>query len=301
MVKALPEIHLDRTLNDFTMAELGDLAKDGNFEALRILDERWNKEMLVQKIRHLPGGHDQKTHGSGGGGGAERKYVKGRNLVGNEIQNENKLDIEIFNKAEKWNGDYQAGGKFQEYGALDAIADKQGFSGKPIISKSQKEYDDLPLAKIEKGSSLENRQVSELHRGLQDSETITALKAEDEFVNGNYWAGKGVSGNGIYTSENQDYAKLYTTNGFGKPLSFKLNPDAKIATTKDIKEKIYDANSAGLTLPASVRTDAGRFAAALGYDALVISDTVSSNPYDVLGSASVIILNRTAVILPPRS
>ena len=61
-----------RTIADYSMAELSSEIDLGNEEALRIFNEIWAKEMLIKKIRHLPGGHDQKTHGSGGGGGGNK-------------------------------------------------------------------------------------------------------------------------------------------------------------------------------------------------------------------------------------
>lgn len=272
------------------MSELAFLAKNGNLEALRIFNERWSREQLIQKIRHLPGGHEQLSHGSGGGGSGERKYVKGKNLLDNELKNGNALDKKIGDKATNWNLDDFAADKFTEDEGLQEIAEIQGFSGKPVIAKSQKEYDELPNATIEQSSNLGGQKIGEIHRGVKDSSTISGAKAKDEFTNGDYWAGKGVDGNGYYSTENKSIAQKYTDGKSENLISFKLNPDAKIATTRDIIDKI---DIAGTSAPSSVFNDVGRYAASMGYDAVLSQSRTGSN--------IVIVLNRTAVVLPPGS
>lgn len=59
----------DRKLQDYSLTELFDLAEMGDEAASSLFKERFQKLLLVGKIRHLPGGHDQLTHGSGGGAG----------------------------------------------------------------------------------------------------------------------------------------------------------------------------------------------------------------------------------------
>jgi len=247
-------------------------------------------EKLDENKRHLPGGHDQLTHGSGGGGGGERKYVKGKNLLDSELKNGNALDKKIGDKSSNWNLDDFAQDKFTQDEGLKEIADMQGFSGKPVVAKSQKEYDELPSASIEAGSNLAGQKVGEIHRGVQDSANITGAKAKDEFINGNYWAGKGADGNGYYSTENKSIAQKYTKGNPENLISFKLNPDAKIASTQDIINQI---DAAGTSAPSSVFNDVGRYAASMGYDAVLAQSRAGSNV--------VIVLNRTAVVLPPGS
>jgi len=71
-IEPIFDLDLPRTINDFTFVELANLAELGDKEALRIFNERLAKEMLAQKIRHLPGKHDQLSHGRGGGSGLAR-------------------------------------------------------------------------------------------------------------------------------------------------------------------------------------------------------------------------------------
>lgn len=287
MVEQPTDMCLVRELSQYEMSELASLAENGNLEALRIFNERWSREQLIQKIRHLPGGHDQLTHGSGGGAGG-RKYVKGKNLLDNELKNGNALDKKISAKASNWNVDDFAKDKFTEDEGLQEIATMQGFTGKPVVAKSKKEYDDLPSATIEASSSSAGDKIGEVHRGVKDSSTITGAKAKDEFINGDYWAGKGVDGNGYYSTENKSIAQKYTNGNPENLISFKLNPDAKITTTDDLYEM-----SRSPSTPESVFNDAGRFAASMGYDAIVSKSRTGSN--------LVIVLNRTAVVLPPGS
>ena len=244
-------------------------------------------EKLDENKRHLPGQHDQLTHGSGGGSGG---YVKGRNLLDKDIQRGNALDESITKKSSNWSMDDFAADRFTEDKGLEEIAEMQGFTGKPTVAKSQKEYDDLPSASVEQASELAGIQIGELHRGTKDSANISGKKAKEEFVSGDYWAGKGAEGNGIYSADDKEFTLKYADGNPENITSFKLRPDAKITSTKDLREKYLDANSADILLPTSVDNDAGRFAAALGYDAVYI---------DGLSVNAVIVLNRTAVVLPP--
>jgi hypothetical protein len=59
----------DRKLQDYSLTELFDLAEMGDEAASLLFKERFQKLLLVGKIRHLPGQHDQMKHGRGGGVG----------------------------------------------------------------------------------------------------------------------------------------------------------------------------------------------------------------------------------------
>ena len=261
-------------------------------------------ENVVEKLdenRHLPGGHDQLTHGAGGGSGGERKYVQGRNLIGNELKADNALDNSLNNKKGKFNDEDWKNDKYSEDEALHEIADIQGFSGKPTIANSKKEYDELKKPTYEQLQSdftpegvknrWETREVDELYRGTRDSESITAQKAMNEFENGNYYAGKGTMGNGIYSSTNKAQAKLYANGDSKNVMNFKLNPNAKVGNSTKLLVEMREKKD---TLPRSV-LDLGRYAAANGYDAVVDDSFFGGDR-----KKQVIILNRTAVVLPPR-
>lgn len=57
-----------RKMQDLTLIELFDLVKQGDELAIKIFNERFNQITSQPKVRHLPGQHDQMSHGKGGGG-----------------------------------------------------------------------------------------------------------------------------------------------------------------------------------------------------------------------------------------
>jgi len=86
--------------------------------------------------------------------------------------------------------------------ALEIIADKQGFSGKPKVVSSDE------MARLEKDG------WTIAYRGLVDTyeEDGTVIKSEElaeQFRTGKYFAGFGTSGNGIYFSGDKRVAETY--------------------------------------------------------------------------------------------
>lgn len=88
---------------------------------------------------------------------------------------------------------------------LEIIADKQGFSGKPKVVSSDE------MARLEKDG------WTIAYRGLEDlvDEREQPLPAEElieQFKTGNYFAGNGTSGNGIYFARDETVANTYAGN-----------------------------------------------------------------------------------------
>lgn len=99
------------------------------------------------------------------------------------------------------NGDFQ----------LELIADKQGFSAKPKIVTAQEM------------NELEKQGWTIAYRGVQDfsDDGGTEIKGEDlaeQFRTGEYFAGHGTSGNGIYFARDEMVAETYAGNTTEKRL-----------------------------------------------------------------------------------
>jgi len=74
----------DRKIQDLTLIELFDLVKKGDDLATKIFNERFSQITSKPKVRHLPGQHDQMTHGKGGGGGRVARPGMGDIKISNE-------------------------------------------------------------------------------------------------------------------------------------------------------------------------------------------------------------------------
>jgi hypothetical protein len=86
---------------------------------------------------------------------------------------------------------------------LQIVAKKQGFDGKPKVVSA------------EEITNLEKQGWTIAYRGIQDYSyngvdvTTTAKQLGNEFKNGDYFAGEGTNGSGIYLTPNIDLAKMY--------------------------------------------------------------------------------------------
>jgi hypothetical protein len=253
----------------------------------------------AEEKRH--GTHDQGSHGNWASGGGE--YSKGEDLLSNgTLEKGNALDNELSDKTSKYNPNEFLDNKFSNDEALEQIAERQGFDGKPQRTASQSEYDAIQSPKIQ-GGQLNNENAvikNELHRGFRNSQDISADKAKTEFEQGDYYAGKGIIGNGIYVSPRLDTATGYAENeSLQNVSSFKLDSNAKIGSYSQI---VQERNQIQSELPNSVYNDIGRYAAAKGYDGYIM-DIAPATGMDIVANniTQLVILNRTAVVLPPRS
>jgi hypothetical protein len=106
---------------------------------------------------------------------------------------------------------------------LEIIADKQGFSGLPKVVSSEE------MAQLEKDG------WTIAYRGVQDFKDEEGLetKGEDlaeEFRTGEYFAGHGTSGNGIYFARDEMVAESYAGNTKAKTLgaiTYSVKSDVK--------------------------------------------------------------------------
>lgn len=228
-------------------------------------------------IKHLPGQHDQSTHGHSGYSNA--KPIT--NISGADIQ-----------------ARYGASG---EDLSLKAIYAMQGYDGLPK-EVSIEEYNNM----------LMNDELIRTYRGFSggDGQYI------EDYKNGEYFAGKGVSGNGTYATLSQGEARSYADNS-NNVMEIGLRSDAKTISFYDvyelqrfvgnndavgisqiiskvsaknesfgqqIKEALSDNNFINVINNNKNSLDLGHLAAVLGFDAIT-------------KDKHVVILNRTATVV----
>lgn len=220
--------------------------------------------------RHLPGKHDQSTHGRRKGKAGV--YQPGKDLIGKgtgaAIANDAGAQA-ILNGRHTDRGDE----------TLHAIVTKQGFHGKPKV-----------VDKAEMDSLVKDHGHTEVHRGVNAHGGRQAHELHEQFRTGDYYAGYGIYGNGTYTARNRSVATAYSDHSKGSMLRAGLRPEAKIIHYNDlqIEHNSFMYKVKGGTIQETVFSDVGRYAAARGYDAIQVMSGMSSY---------FVILNRTALIV----
>ena len=175
---------------------------------------------------------------------------------------------------------------------LHTLAARQGFTGLPtLVTKQQfNRYDGW-------GDVTMHRGVTKL--GATESATFA-----NQFRRGDYYAGRGVSGNGTYVAYGYDAATDAKAYGGldGTVMKMKVDPKAKVVSHNDLLDiqsrelkaldELMEAvpNDEGklrvLLQQEELIMDEGRLAVVLGYDAI-----------DVAVSEYMVILNRTILIM----
>ena len=201
----------------------------------------------------------------------DRSRVAGRKLTSEE-QDEVARVWENVNPPEWWRRSRDP--------HLTAILEKQGFDGLPdVISK--KEMDERVAAG-----------ELEMYRGMGRTR---AWEHEDTFVNGEFFVGTGMYGNGVYTVYGSGAKQAAQSYG-DHPMRMTLKPGSKVITydealvlknrlQSEVKVDIFrDPNWRQQQSLGDLYGDVGRVAALEGYDAV-----------DVVGQKYLVLLNRTAV------
>lgn len=210
---------------------------------------------------HLSGQHDQRNHG--------RSYVRGNDIVGDLDANLSDLE-ELSANQPAW-----------EDAMLTDIARRQDWKT-PILGTA-----DEVQERIDEG-------WIEIFRGVRSSNEATAAEIVDGFKqDDDYSYGKGMWGNGLYFSADRDEARSYGDDNDDNVIRVALRNDANIIKQDDLFSefmKFYSANrdrysSAMMDV---VLGDPGRWAAAMGYDAIDVTGKMAGH---------YIVLNRTALIV----
>lgn len=157
--------------------------------------------------------------------------------------------------------------------ALGEILATQGFDGPPrVVTPTQ-------LSRVEAAGGVR------VWRGITGPDAATY---GEEFRTGQLHVGVGIYGNGTYTTTDSDTAATFAGPS-GVVLAMALQSDARIITWAELEE-LLKATIDALTAEQQRRmavllSDPGRFAAAMGYDAVL------------LPNGEYLVLNRTALVV----
>lgn len=271
--------------------------------------------------RHLPGKHDQSTHGHGHGKvGGMGEMARGTD------QTEWAAELTRDGYAM---GDMGPSTDFTDPrdNTLAAIGRRQGFDGKPTVGS---------IDETVKAGGIE------IHRGVvgyKGSNTMKPQKAAEiveEFKTGEYEPGTGLYGNGFYFSTSSRVARHYATwnKGDGARLRAGLKPGAKVVDYDHLQgemkawkaevapktQSITDLYAKDFKTPRDqysphmveyVMSDPGRFAAMKGYDAIKVvghqdgapalkGEPTATRPggrHKFSANDQYVILNRTAIVI----
>jgi hypothetical protein len=227
-------------MDRFTDSFLSEVSPD------KALQHRLRAEVILGRsllAKHLAGQHDQRTHGSWAGGGAgvditsdmDKLFYNSDGKINQETQNVIN-EIIIKSSVGKESGDI----------ALKIIAERQGFIGVPKTVKT--------IAELQKLQETEGGIL--VYRGLSNYSADSAQRNENtgnisysaeqgviDFRQGNYHAGYGAFGNGIYTTKLPEEAQSYAFDvdeesgslGNGKVMAMHIPKNAKMPTQAQVQ------------------------------------------------------------------
>jgi len=254
-----------------------------------ILIRQSSEVTLRLVLKHLPGRHDQSTHGRGWRDGAgRRRDGRGRFSSGSGSAGGYRAAPRM--SMNDWK-DEDLAPAIAALTSIDAAKDRD--DGLKEIYRKQG-FDALPeLGDVDE---VVKNGGTELFRGLSGDD---AEQYAEQFKTGDYFAGLGVFGNGTYSSTN-----LKDADKYGKTIiRMALRPNAKVIGHEELMKATFDHLNEAMTAVAKLpldeqkpgrqlgilTSDFGRFAAMNGYDAILAK---GAGKGDFL-----IVLNRSAVVV----
>jgi hypothetical protein len=173
-------------------------------------------------------------------------------------------------------------GQFAEDFRLEIIAEKQGFTGKPKVVTAQE------MNQLEKeGWTIAYRGISDAFEEGSDSEEGRIVKSADlaqQFLEGDYFAGYGSYGNGIYCAILKETAENYAAQGDtkGTVLKIAIPPDS-VMSSEQFQEQVknrYETKIVETTLDFWGDDDLGRHLSAKGFRGARVKSI--SSPAEIL-------------------
>jgi hypothetical protein len=250
---------------------------------------------MTVRIRFQPGlkpiiekheQHDQQSHGNWASGG----YAK---IGGAGVDITKKLD-EIFADPEttldlqnRLQAQIDGGQKGSDV-ALDLILKAQGFNGKPKTTKTIKEINELEKTgeyiTVYRGVTDFSSEASTSGKGDENSKiSQTSTQSMNDFTEGEYFTGQGVSGSGTYTTTEKNLADSYSSTvdesdgvfNNGKTMKILIPKNIKIASPQLVKKVTKDVsdfwskkfNEGVNDVAPNHENNVGRKLASLGYQA----------------------------------
>ncbi|NLH78711.1 MAG: hypothetical protein GX465_16915 [Acidobacteria bacterium] len=224
----------------------------------------------------------------GGEGPAEKSDIKSlKNQTSKKISINPKLNDTALEKIGKQYDSATMGSSRQDM-RLNRMAKLVGFDGKPKI-----------VSEVELEQYTKENKLDIMYRGVSSSEHA------EQFKTGEYWAGKGLNGNGTYAaygSEGKSLAKKYAPSEMGDItfddciIKMCMTKDAKIINYDDLISKIPKVLKMFPKAKTYIGSDEGKIATILGYDAIRLPPE-DNDAYKEGSWGNVIILNRSKVMV----
>lgn len=217
-------------------------------------------------VAHMPGRHNQQTHGRGGkgvgpGGGVD--LIAGGQAEAIAADAIDAAAPYATERSELAGRLLYSGGGVGPHGdeALFHLAIQQGFDG-PATAVSRAEMDTAI-----RGGFLGRGAATPMYRGVRPSPdgTRTAAQIHEQVRSGPAHYGLGFSGNGYYMSSSRSEASRY-----GDVARYALHARARVVDLRelDAEQSAYLASLPQGSAARRVFSDPGRYAAARGYDAI---------------------------------
>lgn len=221
---------------------------------------------------------------------SKRRHEKNNgNAEKDKSINQNRSKIltreEIENKARNFADEIIANNSIVRYNnghpVLDYLLRKLGFDALPDV------LDGDSFEKAAKGKK-------RLFRGLHGDNKKTASEMVEAFKTGDFFAGRGVYGNGTYFSIHESVAKEYANGNQSNIIEAVLADDARIVKFKEIFEEFYETGipiTFGDDLEAwqEVVGDVGSYAAIKGYDAIDLDGWEGQTHFVILNRGKIIV------------
>ena len=214
-------------------------------------------------VFHLPGKHNQKAH-------AQRRSA-GR-TEGKDLLKKDKTAAEVQGRANARFYDTTNG-----HGPLASVAADQGFDGPPQTVTAA-EMDGL----VANGSR-------PMYRAVVGADGKSSGDIQEQLRSGPvYYTPDGVSGNGIYFASDGGLASLYKDDHPDSMVRATLHPKARTITSTKLAAEQSKWGENRTSAEMGVFSEPGTFAAAKGYDAIIVEGGLGGE---------VVVLNRTALIV----
>lgn len=191
---------------------------------------------LIPVFKHQE--HDQSTHGSWADNIdlTGQPHWNGKDLT-KEMQSYFGTDVMSYQTSEakieiqKRSDAARIAGKSYENYILEIVAEKQGFDGKPKVVSSDE------IDQLEKdGWTVAYRGIKDFSAGGRDAIKYKAEDLAEELRNGNYHAGAGTDGDGLYFTTNKSVAESYA-GWAGEVVRVAIPPNSTL-TTDEFNDEI---------------------------------------------------------------
>ena len=201
-------LDVNRTGAD-TFADEKEWLVSGNFTVTNKYSEKGITHLNLKPISSFEkhGTGDQKPHGNWATGSRGSDITNDcKSYFGTDVMSYQTSEAKI--EIQKRSDAARIAGKGHENYILEIVAEKQGFDGKPKVVSSD-EIDQLE----KEGWTVAYRGIQDYQQRGWDAVKYSAINLAEEFKTGNYHAGAGTDGDGLYFTTDKSVAESYAFSG----------------------------------------------------------------------------------------